>query len=485
VGAVLVGLGLAQLLSDLVAWIWELASPAPALPRGGVAACLVSALLSAAVGAVLYRSTSKPARKELTRREALLTVALIWLTTGVFGAVPFVIGAGMSPVDAFFETTSGLTTTGATVIVDIEQRLSRPLLLWRSVLQWLGGMGIVVLFVAVFPNLGAGAKHLYRGEAPGAQVEGLRPRIAQTSMVLWKIYVAFTALLFVLLLVLGVEAFEALCHALTTLATGGFSTRDASIGGLGMPAVEWVIAVFMLLAGVNYGLYYALLRTGSARTLLASVELRMYGGLVLASWAALTWFTRDRHESLLDVARYALFTVATNISSTGFGADATSTYPSGAMGIVLLLMVVGGCAGSTAGGLKVERLVIVAKQSYAQIRRSYEPNVVQVVRLGHRVVDRAIVADVMSFFAVFVLALFVGVLAVSSIDGVPLPTAFGAALSCLSNMGPAPFHGLAGFDDNFAAYGAASKLLFALGMLIGRLEFFTFFALLIPGFWRR
>jgi trk system potassium uptake protein len=485
VGAVLVGLALTMLLTDLVAWLWERASPNPALPQGGNGALLLAALLTGVVGAALHTISGPSGKRDISRREALLAVMSIWLGAGFFGAVPFVLAADLSPVDALFESVSGLTTTGSTVIADIERRLSRPLLLWRSVIQWLGGMGIVVLFVAVFPNVGAGGKHLYRGEAPGAQVEGLRPRIRQTSAVLWRIYLALTALLFVILVALGMESFEALCHALTTLATGGFSTRDASIGAFGSPAIEWVLAVFMLLSGVSYGLYYALLRTGSGRSLLANVELRVYAALVVGSWALLSYVNRGHHEHLLDGLRASLFTVATHISSTGYGTEGTDAYPSSSLGIVLLLMVVGGCSGSTAGGLKVERLVIVAKQSYAQIRHTYEPSVVQVVRLGRRVVERGVVADVMSFFAVYFVTLLGGVLAVATLDGVPLPTAFGATLTCLSNIGPAPFHGLAGFDDNFVAYGAASKLVFSAAMIIGRLEFFTFFALMIPGFWRR
>ncbi|MBX3248320.1 MAG: hypothetical protein KF901_14160 [Myxococcales bacterium] len=485
VGAVMIGVGIIMALTTTVAATWDLVAPSERIPQGGALACFASAALAAAIGAAVFGWSRRSARgTTLTRREALLSVTLIWFGAGVCGALPFLFGARMGAADAFFESVSGLTTTGATVITDIEARLSRPLLLWRSMLQWLGGMGIVVLFVAVFPSLGAGGKHLYKGEAPGAQIEGLRPRIAETSITLWKIYVTFTVILLGLLIALGMDPFEALCHALTTLATGGFSTRDGSIGAFESPTIEWVISVFMLLAGVSYGLYFALLRTRRLKPLLRSVEFRTYVWIIAVSTALLTVLNLHRHAPL-DALRYALFMVGTNISSTGYGVDDYTQYSQPAFGIVLMLMFVGGCAGSTAGGIKVERIVMMAKQTLAQVQRSYEPSVVQVVRMGRAVIAKPVVADVMSFFAVYMASMAIGIFVVSVVDGVPLPTAFGAMLTSLSNMGPAPFHDTAGFADNFAAYSPVSKVFFACAMVIGRLEFFTFFALLIPGFWRR
>ena len=392
------------------------------------------------------------------------------------------LGAGMSAADAFFESVSGLTTTGATVIDDIEGRLSRPLLLWRSLIQWLGGMGIVVLFVAVFPNLGAGGKHLFRGEVPGTTAEGLRPRIAETSFALWRLYGAFTILEIALLKVLGLDLFDAVCHAFTTMSTGGFSTLDASVGGFDSAAVEYVIACFMLIGSVNYGLYYGLLRSGSWKTLVRNIEFRSYVGIVVIAVVVLTVLNLSVHDDILTSFRYSFFMVATTISSTGYGTDDYSVYSSTALTVVILLMFVGGCSGSTAGGIKIERAVLMGKQAIAQIQKSFRPATVQLVRMGKVAINNQVLADVGSFFLIYMGCIGAGLLFVTLVEGVPVPTAFGTMLTCLSNMGPAPFH--VG-PDNFSSYSAGSKLFFSMAMLLGRLEFFTLFALILPGFWRR
>ncbi len=388
----------------------------------------------------------------------------------------------MSLVDSFFESVSGLTTTGATVVADIEARLSRPLLLWRSLIQWLGGMGIVVLFVAVFPNLGAGGKHLFRGEVPGTTAEGLRPRIAETSFALWKLYTALTLLEIVLLKVLGLDLFDAVCHAFTTMSTGGFSTLDNSIGGFNRPAVEYVIACFMLVGSVNYALYYGLIRTGHWRGLVRNVEFRSYVGIVVVAVIVMTILNLGVHDEVLTSFRYSFFMVATTISSTGYSTDDYTAYSSTALAIIILLMFVGGSSGSTAGGIKIERAVLMGKQAIAQVQKSFRPASVQLVRMGKTSISAQVLADVASFFLIYMGCLAFGLVFVTLVDGVPLPTAFGTMLTCLSNMGPAPFHQ---GPDNFVAYSAGSKLFFVLAMLLGRLEFFTLFALFLPGFWRR
>ena len=485
-GAVMVGVGITIAVSTAIAMAWDVLAPDPSLPQGGAVPCFAAAGVSVALGVLMYLYGRRHGTEHMTRREALLAVALIWFGAGVCGALPFVFGAGMGPFDALFESVSGLTTTGATVITDIEDRLSRPLLLWRSMTQWLGGMGIVVLFVAVFPNLGAGGKHLYRGEAPGAQAEGFKPRIAETSMTLWKLYALFTLLEMLLLAAFGMDLFEALCHALTTMSTGGFSTRDASVGGFGVPAYEWIISVFMLIGSVNYGLYYLLLRGRDVKVLARNLEFRTFVALVLLSVGLLALLNLDLHgNDLVDSTRYALFTVATTVSSTGYGTDDYTAFGVPAFTIMVILMFIGGCSGSTAGGIKIERVVMLAKQTLAQIKRSFEPSVVQVVRMGRAVVSKPVLADVAVFFVIYMVSLAAGILVVVTIEAVPFPTAFGAMLTCLSNMGPAPFHDLAGMNDNFAAYTAVSKAFFVVAMLLGRLEFFTLFALLVPGFWRR
>jgi trk system potassium uptake protein TrkH len=476
------GIGVMIALCAGVGMLWDQFEPDPTRPQGGAAELALSAILVSTMGLAAFLYGSRFMSDRISRREALLAVSLIWIAAGACGAIPFMLGAGMSAPDAFFESVSGLTTTGATVVADIEGRLSRPLLLWRSLIQWLGGMGIVVLFVAVFPNLGAGGKHLFRGEVPGTTAEGLRPRIAETSFTLWKLYGAFTLLEIALLKLLGLDLFDAVCHAFTTMSTGGFSTLDSSIGGFNSAAVEYVIACFMLVGSVNYGLYYALLRTGSWRTLIRNIEFRWYVAIVVFAVVVLTVLNLSVHEELLTSFRYSFFMVATTISSTGYGTDDYSAYSSTALTIVVLLMFVGGCSGSTAGGIKIERAVLMGKQAISQIQKSFRPATVQLVRMGKVAINTQVLADVASFFLIYMGCIGFGLLFVTLVEGVPVPTAFGTMLTCLSNMGPAPFH--VG-PDNFAAYSGASKLFFAIAMLLGRLEFFTLFALILPGFWRR
>jgi trk system potassium uptake protein TrkH len=465
-----------------VGMVWDQFAPDSSRPQGGAAELALSAIIVSVIGLSAFIYGNRFVSERISRREALLAVSLIWIAAGVCGAVPFVLGAGMSPADAFFESVSGLTTTGATVITDIQGRVSRPLLLWRSLIQWLGGMGIVVLFVAVFPNLGAGGKHLFRGEVPGTTAEGLRPRIAETSFTLWKLYGVFTILEIGLLKVAGLDLFDAVCHAFTTMSTGGFSTLDSSVGGFDSAAIEYIIACFMLIGSVNYGLYYGLLRTGSWRTLVRNIEFRWYVGIVLAAVIVLTILNLSVHDEILTSFRYSFFMVATTISSTGYGTDDYTVYSSAALSVVILLMFVGGCSGSTAGGIKIERAVLMGKQAIAQVRKSFQPSTVQLVRMGKAAINNQVLSDVASFFLIYMGCIGFGLLFVTLVEGVPIPTAFGAMLTCLSNMGPAPFH--VG-PDNFSGYSAGSKLFFSIAMLLGRLEFFTLFALMLPGFWRR
>ena len=444
---------------------------------------LASAVVTflAAVGLWFYGRNAP--ERTLRRREATLVVAAIWLVSGMFGALPFVLDAGFSPVDAFFEAVSGFTTTGATIVTDIEGTLSYPLLLWRSLMQWLGGMGIVVLFVAVFPNVGVGAKHMFRSEAPGPPGESLQPRIAETSLVLWRIYLLFTLLEIIALYLLGMSLFDALNHSLTTMSTGGFSTRDASVGAFDNAAIETVIAVFMLAAGVNFSLYYTALRGSSVRVFLRSTEFRVYLGTVFIVTVLLTGTTLQVHGgNVLESLRYSFFTVATFITSTGYGTDDYMAYPGAGLLLVIMLMFTGGSAGSTAGGIKLARVAVLAKESWAQIRQSFRPNIVQVVRMDGRAVPESILAEAGAFLVLFLATLFLGTVTVAYTDGLPAQTAFGAMLSCISNMGPAPFYLE---SDNFAAYTDTAKLIFSLAMVLGRLELFTLLALLLPDFWSR
>ena len=445
---------------------------------------LLTAPISALLGLVgLWWGRSVPRSLALDRREASVAVVAIWALLGIVGAIPLIIGANTPLPDAIFEATSGFTTTGATIYGDIEGTLSPPLVMWRAVMHWLGGMGIVVLFVAIFPNLGVSGKHLFRSEVPGVTAEGLRPRITDTSMVLWRLYVGLTVVAVGVLWWLGMGVHDALVHGFGTLSTGGFSSRDASIAAFASPAIEWALAVLMLIAGVNFGLFYAVARTRRLSGLWRSAELRVYVGIVAVCTLALTVSMHDLHggDSLTSL-RYAFFRVATSLTSTGFGIDDHKDYPPVAMALTIVMMLVGGCAGSTAGGIKVARVLILVKAAVAQVRRSVRPAVVHVVRVDGRPVPSSIVVDVTSFLFIYMACLAVFSMIVVVTDGAPVPTAVGAVLSCLSNMGPAPFYEGA---DNFSSWSASAKLTFSAAMVLGRLEFFTVLAILLPEVWRR
>lgn len=489
------GMAVFMLACGVIGVGMELVGYARPVDENGAVALLGSSALTFVAAFAGWRfGDSMEDNRALSRRDATLAVALIWMGSGIFGGLPFLIGAQMSPADAFFEAISGFTTTGATIVADIEGTLSRPLLLWRSLIQWLGGMGIVVLFVAIFPNVGVGGKHMFRSEVPGPTAEGLVPRIAQTGLTLWGLYAAFTLAEILILWFLGwvtparegvptMDLFQAVCHSLTTMSTGGFSPMNASVGAFQSAAIEVVIAVFMLVAGVNFGLYYGALAGRNVRVFWRSTEFVAYVGLVAVAILLLTLGILPNHGGdPLKAARYALFTVATFITSTGYGTDDYMAYSPSALSMVLVLMFVGGMSGSTAGGIKVSRVVLLAKAAWAQIRRSVRPSVVQVVRMSRKQVPPQVLHEVAVFFFLFMVFLLGGTVFVAYVDGTPVPTGFGANLTALSNMGPAPFYLEA---DHFAGYSDAAKVWFSLAMILGRLEFFALLALLLPDFWRR
>jgi trk system potassium uptake protein TrkH len=468
---VIIAIGACQGLAAAVAELAHVAGRARRpVDEGAAWWMLLSMLVTLAAGSALYAYGRSAPAQALRRREATLVVAGIWLGVSVFGALPLVIDTGLSYTDAFFEAVSGFTTTGATIVADIEGTLSSPVLVWRSAMQWLGGMGIVVLFVAVFPHVGVGAKHLFQNEAPGPPSAGLQPRIAETSLVLWRLYLAFTALEVAVLMGLGMDGFTALCHAFTTMSTGGFSTLNSSVGGFDSASIEVVIALFMLIAGVNFSLYYSALRGRSLRPFLRSTEFRAYAGIVAVSTVLLTWHIRGNHGGdLLEALRYAFFMVATTVTSTGFGTDNYMAYPGPGLFIVLLLMFIGGSAGSTAGGIKVARVAVLTKNAWSQVRQAFRPNLVQVVRFDGRAAPERILAEAGSFIVLFLICLALGTFGVSWTDEIPVQAAFGAMLSCFSNMGPGPFHVTEA--DNFAAYTDVAKLMFSVAMVV-------------PDFWR-
>lgn len=484
-GAVLVGVGAAQIICALGGCAIEWGSDRPVSWEDGLGLGKIG-LLTVGVGLVLFAYGRRFARERFMRREALIAVVVIWASTGLFGALPFSLLAGLAPIDALFETVSGLSTTGTTVIADLESRLSPPLHLWRAMISWLGGMGIVVLFVAVFPSVGAGAKHMFRGEVTGAVEEGLKPRIAKTAFALWKLYAGLTTLQVVLLVGCGVGVFDALCHAMTTMSTSGFSTRSASIGSFDSAAVDYVTIAFMLCGSLSFALFFAVLRQRSLKPFRRSLELHVFIAILALATLVTTLGTAPLYDFDLErTFRMALFHVVSCASSTGyFLGEELEHYPSPMLAILVVLMFIGGCAGSTAGGLKIERAVLLAKQSAVALARAFHPSRVRTLRMGRAAVPAEVMSNVTAFFVLYVGVLAVGVLCVSALEGLTLRGAFGATLACLGGTGPAPWLAPE-LANGFASFSNSGKLVLAVVMVLGRLELFTLLALFVPEFWRR
>lgn len=469
-----------------------------------VRAFLFTALVGASAGVGLWGLARRKAG-ELGRREALLLVALSWLVGAALSALPYRFWAAMetdaerydlafrSFVNCYFEAMSGLTTTGATVLTRVDT-LPRSLLLWRSLTHWLGGLGIVVLFVAVLPMLGVGGKRLFRVEAPGPTAEGVRPRIQETARALWMIYLGLTIAEIALLRLMGLGFFDAVCHTFATLATGGFSTKNASIGEIDSLPVDIVIIVFMVLAGVNFGLYYNGLR-GQWRNVLRDPELRTYLGLLLVTSAvvvACLWenyieTTAGRHAepSLGAAVRHGVFQVVSIQTTTGFCTANFDVWPFVPKAILVTLMFVGASGGSTGGGIKVIRIVIAVKVLLAEVERIFRPTVVRPIRVGKTTVDSDLRQGVVAYVLIILLLFGLGTCALMLIEGpeaMDITTAATASAATLNNIGP----GLArvGAIENFSWFADASKVVMSVLMALGRLEVFAILVLFMPRFWR-
>ncbi|KIG13828.1 Potassium uptake protein TrkH [Enhygromyxa salina] len=443
-------------------------------------AYLVSAVGCALV-ALALRQVGRKQGDEIHRKDAIGVVVLIWTVMGVFGGLPFMIeGALLDPAAAVFEAVSGFTTTGATVMGDIEG-LSRASNLWRCEMHWIGGMGIVVLFVAVFPQLGVGAKQLFRNEVPGPTSEGLRPRIRQTARALWWIYFALTLLCAVLLFVAGMPLFDAICHAMSTLGTGGYSNRAASVGAYHNYGIDLITGFFMLVAGLNFGLFYACAR-GRWKTLFQDPEARFYLAMNLLVTLVIAWTILPRHTSIFEALRFAGFQTLSVTTTTGFMTEDFDTYPNVARYLLFLCMFVGGCAGSTAGGIKVVRVLLLFKIASRELRSLASPNVVATVKLGKTAIPPAVISGVLVFVVTYMLIFAATSMLLVALD-LELVTAMTATVACLSSVGP----GLdaVGPAQNFAVVPAVGKLALSFCMIAGRLELFVLLSVFSRELWRR
>ena len=446
-----------------------------------IPALLISAGIALAVGVPLYLATRLGSRTTIGSREGFLSVGLGWIVAMVFGAIPYIVYGIMGPVDALFESMSGFTTTGASVLTDYDQ--PHGIMFWRSLTHWFGGMGIIVLFIAVLRPLGAGAMRLFSAESPGPVSERLTPRIRDTARNLWLIYTGLTVLDIALLWAFGMPLFDSFCHAFGTLATGGFSTEATSIAAYDSLSIEIVTVIFMFIAGGNFALYYAVIR-GKASRLYRNPEFLAYAGIMAASVIAIaiSLIVAKSHFSFGHAFRESLFSVASIQTTTGFATADFDLWNSFARTLLVLLMIIGASAGSTAGGLKVARVVVLAKSIRHELTRQMHPQAVLPLKSGGRIVPESVRINVLGYFVIYMVIFMAGTLAVSA-SNVDLVTAGTSVAATLNNIGP----GLeaVGPTMNYAFMDGWAKVVLIVMMVVGRLEIFAILLPLTRGFWRR
>lgn len=438
-------------------------------------------LVSVVIGALVYwlfRDTDA----EYSIRDGFAIVTLGWILAGLLGALPYwVTGVLPSFVDALFESVSGFTTTGASVVSDIEA-LPESILFWRSLTHWLGGMGIIVLSVAILPLLGVGGMAMFKAEVPSPVVDKLKPTVAETAKTLWKVYLLFTVVETALLYAAGMDLFDSFCHTFGTLATGGFSTKNLSIGHYQSVLINVIIIVFMLVAGVNFTLHYQALQ-GQPRAYLKSFEFRLYMIVFAVSVLFITLnIYRNTYGGLGESVLKSAFQVSSIMTTTGYGNADWETWPWACQWLLLTLMFMGGCAGSTGGGMKCMRLIIVGKHVFRELNLLIHPRAVIALKLDKKVISNPIINSIMAF-----VGLFVGVWGVSTLFlvflGVDMISAVGASAATLCNIGP----GLnkVGAMDNYAWISHPGKALLIFNMIAGRLELYPVFVLMTPDFWKK
>jgi trk system potassium uptake protein len=453
-------------------------------------AFMISALLCSGTGIALYY-IFKPAH-ELRTREAFIVVSLSWLTFSLFSALPFLIEGSLTNIsDAFFESMSGLTTTGATVFGGTApdgtanpalESVSRSILLWRSLLHWMGGMGFIVFSIAILPLLGVGGMQLFRAESSTPYGDKLTPTVRATALYLWLAYALFTLINFILLWVHPeMDWFEALNHAFSTLATGGFSTRDASIGSFDSVYIDTVTMIFMFLAGISFAMHFRLLR-GETSSFFNNRETRFFTFVCLAfiTVIAIALFISGDY-SAGDSLRYGAFQALSIVTTTGFITSNYEIWPVLATMLIFVLFFTGGCAGSTAGGIKMIRIMIILRTTQNELKKAVHPNAVIPVRIGNRTIEPGIVKTILSFFTLYMLTFFGGAVLLSAL-GVDFVSAIGASIACLGSIGPA--FGDFGPVNNYASLPSAGKWILSFLMMVGRLEVFTVLVLISPSFWK-
>ena len=441
------------------------------------------ALLINLIGGFSMWLPFKGNRKELRIRDGFIITVLFWSVLGLFGAVPFMLvdSQALSFTDALFESISGLTTTGATILTGIDD-MPHALLFYRQQLQWLGGMGIIVLAVAIMPMLGVGGVQLYRAETPGPVKDSkLTPRIAETAKALWYIYASLTIACALGFWAAGMSLFDAICHSFSTVAIGGFSTHDASIGYFDSPMIEAITVIFMIISALNFGLHFYAWRSRSIMHYFKDSEVKFFGFILLCTITITTLvLAMTSSYDWSSSFRYAMFESISIATTTGFGTEDFSTWPNTLPFLLIVTSFAGGCASSTGGGMKVIRILLILKQGFREIQRLIHPNAIIPVKLGGKAIHERVISAVWGFFSAYLLVyviLMIGLMA----TGLDQLTAWSAVAATLNNLGP----GLGEVAANFGSISDPAKWMLCFSMLLGRLEVFTLLVLFTPMFWQR
>nr|WP_315022824.1 TrkH family potassium uptake protein [uncultured Aminipila sp.] len=436
------------------------------------------------IGFLIYYKVV-PSQTHLTVRDGFLIVSVCWILASIISAVPFVLSGAIPNIfDAFFECSSGLTTTGATSLKDVEV-IPKGLLFWRAFTHWLGGMGILVFAVALLPSLGIGANILASAEAPGPTMDKITPKISDTAKNLYKIYAVITILEIILLMMAGMDLFDASTHTFGSVGTGGFSNYNNSVAHFNSVPIEMIITVFMILSGVNFNLYfYSIRKSGGIRNLLADEEFKLYIIIIVVITTLISlnlWFTQT-YDNLGQSFRFSIFQTASILTTTGFATANYDVWPTFSKMLIFTLMLIGACSSSTAGGVKVIRFLVVLKLIKRSIQVRLHPNAIISIKVNDKKLSIDTVSEIANFIFLHILVVAISTLLVS-LDGFDILTNLSAVLTCIGNIGPG--FNLVGPVMNFSIFSNPVKVLLSLVMLAGRLELYTFIMLLMPKFWRQ
>lgn len=446
-------------------------------------AMLISSTITFFAGIFIRLLGTDDYEKPIGKRESFLVVSLTWVILSAFGMLPFYLSGAIPDIsNAYFETMSGFTTTGASILTDIDS-MSKGLLFWRSITQWIGGIGIIVFALAILPMVGGNASVLYDAETTGIVHERFRPRITQVAKRLWVTYIFITVILFLLLWAGPMNMFDSMCHALTTMSTGGYSTKQASIAYWNSPYIEYVLSIFMFIGGTNFALIYFLLK-GVPKKLIKDEEFRWYGAicLIFISIIAFSLYFSGQFSDIEYSIRTSTFQVVSIITTTGFTTIDYMNWGAFYIFMLCLLMLFCACAGSTSGGIKIVRIIVLFKNAINEFKRQVHPNAILPVRLNGQVIPIDIVTKILAFMFLYLAILVVSFL-ILSFSGIEFEESIGAAISCMGNVGPGL--GDIGHSGHFADIPTFSKWYLCFLMLTGRLELFTVLSLFMPAFWKR